>query len=155
MTPCRDFAAAVHAAAASQSDHVLALFHGGQPRENMHILAAALHAGKAWARIGTLRWVPAVALVWPRDAIRPVLDWVEEQNYPVQFRADDEIIGRALRATGVREVLAAVPSIVQHDDVVPSLLGQRAKAGADTGRVAAHWVGDADAVRLPWEAGVV
>lgn len=152
ITPCRNFPAALAAAVEARPGSVLALFHGGNPRENAPLLDRALAAGETWVRLNSRRWIPAVALVWPVRLVCPVVCWVEEQNYPGAFRADDEIIARALRALG-EDVLACVPSIVQHEDVVPSVTGQRARGGVDRGRVAAHWIGDQDPLGLDWTAG--
>ena len=50
-------------------------------------------------------------------------------------------------------MLACVPSIVQHEDIAPSVAGQKARAGVDDTRVAAHWIGDRDPLELDWNAG--
>lgn len=152
VTPCRRFRDALEAAVAARPNRVLALFHGGAPRENLSALARAHAAGETWVELNSHRWVPAVAVVWPIRLVCPVVCWVEEQDFPRGLRADDEILGRALRDLD-EPVLACVPSIVQHEDAVPSLMGMRARAGGDPARVAAFWVGDADPLDLDWTAG--
>lgn len=151
-TVSRNFRAALDAAVSARPDSVLALFHGGSPRENLSRLSLAKARGHVWARLNSRRWVPVVALVWPARLVCEVVCWVAEQNYPDAFRADDEIVGRALRALG-EPVLACVPSLVQHDDVNPSLVSQRARAGRDPARVAAFWIGDDDPMLLDWGSG--
>lgn len=137
---CDGFSAAAAAAVASRPDSVLVLFHGGQPRVNVPALNRALATGNPWAVLDRAQWVPVVALVWPVRLIEPFLAFVDAQAWPPAFRADDEIVGRGLRALG-EQPLACVPSLVQHPDVTPSLVGRRARGGADLGRVAAHYTG--------------
>ncbi len=152
VTPCRAFREALAAAVAARPDRVLVLFHGGAPRQNVLRLTRALASGETWVELAASPWVPAVAVVWPIRLVCPVVCWVEEQEYPRGFKADDEIIGRALRAFD-ETVLVCVPSIIQHEDVVPSLAGQKARGGADPNRVAAYWIGDGDPLELDWDSG--
>lgn len=152
VTPCAGFRDVLERAVAARPDRVLALFHGGAPRENLAGLARAWAAGETWVALNSRRWIPAVALVWPVRLVCPVVCWAAEQDFPRGFRADDEILSRALRALG-EPVLACVPSIVEHDDRVPSLMGTRARGGEDRARVAAYWVGDNDPLDLDWTTG--
>lgn len=137
---CGHFNTAVAAALREQPDRMLVLFHGGQPRENLPVLQRAQDQGEPWAALNPARWIPAVAVVWPTRIIAPFLRFVDEQGWPPQFHADDEIIGRGLRALG-EQAVATVPSLVEHPDIVPSLVGLRAKGGEDKGRIAAHFTG--------------
>lgn len=150
VTVCDGFADAVELASASRPLRLLTLFHGGQPRQNLPRIERGLAARQTWVAIDIRRWVPVVALMWPVHVIRPALDWIDEQHYPVRLRADDEIVGRAMNALG-ETVLACVPSIVQHEDMVPSLLGLRAKQGADRARVAYKFTDDPSGI--DWSAG--
>lgn len=153
-TPCSRFALAVEAAVAARPDRLLVLWHGGQPREHILSIDRALDAGEAWIEMWSRRWVPAVALVWPLRLVCPVVCWVREAEYPPQLRADDETIGNALRALGEPPPLACVPSLVEHDDMQPSLVGQRAKFGLDPARVAHRFIGAGDPLALDWSRGV-
>lgn len=146
------FREALDLAIASRPDNVLALFHGGSPRENLMSLQRAAASGATWVRLNSRRWVPAVALVWPKRLVCEIVCWVADQQFPPVYRADDEVLGRALRALG-ETALACVPSIVQHADEVPSLVGDRARAGRDPARVAAFWIGETDPVSIPWHSG--
>ncbi|MFL5309675.1 MAG: hypothetical protein ACJ79H_04385 [Myxococcales bacterium] len=137
---CEGFVPAARHAARLRPDDVLVLWHGGQPRENLPALRAAGQTGSPFAPLSRARWVPAIANIWPVPVLRAFLAWAEEQGFPERLRADDEIIGRGLRGLGL-QAYAVVPSLVEHPDVVPSLLGRRARAGHDKGRVAAVYTG--------------
>lgn len=153
-TPCRNFAAACEAAISSRPDALLVLWHGGQPREHVLSIDRALDAGDAWVDYWSTRWVPTVALAWPIRLACPVVCWIEEQEYDPRFRADDEKIGNAVRALGER-VLTCVPSLVEHDDCAPSVVGKRERCGEDPARIAHRWVGlDVDPVSaIDWARG--
>lgn len=154
--PCRSFPAVLERAIAARPDRVLVLCACGRPAVTARRSRIAFGLGEAWVPLFRNQWVPTLALVWPARLIRPALRHVDSQAWPERFTADDEIIARTL--TRLREpVLVAVPSIVQHDDLVPSLLGARhkAKLGKDEGRVAALFADDVvkDPLLIDWEAG--
>lgn len=151
VTLCRRFGEALEAAVGAQPDRVIVLFHGGQPREDLIYLDRGIAAGRPLVELRSRRWVPVVANVYPARVVCPIVCWTVEQDWPQLFRADDEVIGRALRALN-EPVLAAAPSLVQHEDVVPSLIGRRARAGEDPARVAHRFCGDADPMLLDWSA---
>jgi hypothetical protein len=153
VTACSGFLPAVAAAVAAQPSRLLAFFVGGRPREAARAVWEASEHGLPWAELQNHHWCPAVCLCWPVPLIEPLLAYVDAQNWPAAFRADDEIIGRFCRVSGERP-LASAPSLVQHEDVVPSLIGTRAHGGADLGRVAACWIGDCDPAGIDWNAGV-
>jgi hypothetical protein len=150
--PCPGFVAAVGRAVRARPDRLLCFFHGGQPRENVRRIFAAARRGEAWAVLDPARWVPTVALFWPAGLVTEALAYVDAQSWPGRFRADDEIVGRFVRALDVR-VLASVPSLVEHPDLVPSLLGRRAAGGRNPDRVACCWIGECDAASIDWETG--
>lgn len=139
--PCRlNFLQAVGNACAARPGRPIALFHGGQPSESVHRLCRAAHAGYPWVEI-RCRWAPVVALVWPAELIGPALEWADGQRWPAAFQSDDDIAGRCFTALGVRP-LATVPSLVQHRDEEPSLVGHRAMGGKDPYRTAMCWLED-------------
>ncbi len=153
VTLTGNFEAGLDAAVRARPDSLLVLFHGGQPHENLPAIYRACDRGEAWIRPASWRWIPAVALVWPVRLIAPALEFVDEQNWPERFRADDEIIGRAMRHLA-ESPLVAVPSLVEHADMTPSLVGRRAMQGRDPSRVAACFAGeDCDATEIDWDAG--
>lgn len=141
---CRNFGAALERVVQARPENPIVLFVGGQPREAVLRLSKACEAGSPFASLPRHQWVPAVAVVWPTSAIPSMLDFVAAQNWPVEFRADDEILGRATRAIGI-EVVATIPSLVEHPDVVESVVARRrAMGGLNTDRVAWCFADDAD-----------
>lgn len=153
VVPCDGFLDAVAAAVAARPGRLLSFFVGGHPVENARALFDACGRGEAWAELGNRRWCPVLALVWPVEFVEPLLGYVDAQRWPPTFRSDDEIVGRWLRHAG-KLALASVPSLVEHPDVEPSLLGKRALAGRDPGRCAACFIHpDYDARRIDWTRG--
>lgn len=140
--PCQQFEETVQRAVEAYPARPISLFHGGQPAESVPRLCRAYAAKRTWVEIHS-RWTPVVALVWPAEMIRPALEFVDTQRWPPAFQADDEIAGRCFSALGVAP-LATVPSLVQHDDIELSLVGQRARGGDDLARVAMTWLDDDD-----------
>lgn len=154
-TVCDGFRAAAEAAIAAQPDRIVVFFVGGNPREHARAVLNACWLDRPYAELDHNRWLPVVATSWPAHLIRPLLDFVDEQHWGPKMRADDEVVGRFLRARRITP-LATVPSLVQHSDTVPSMVGRRAAGGADRGRVAACWVGDCDdcdAAAIDWSIG--
>lgn len=149
---CPGFGAAARAALAARPEHPVAFFVGGQPWESANRVLAAGEAGEHWALLDPARWIPTVALSWPARLIRPALEFVDYQQWPPTFRADDEIVGQAMRHLRT-DVYATVPCLVEHPDITPSLVGLRAAAGGDPGRVACCFIQpDCDATRIDWES---
>ena len=72
-------------------------------------------------------WKPVVALVWPRAHATGLVKWADGARYTPgvsQQRSDDALAGRYVVASGV-EVWATIPSLVEHADDEPSLIGNR------------------------------
>lgn len=106
----------------------------------------ACSEGKAWSDLIVGEWVPVVALVWPVEHIQPFLTWANEHGYNASnMRADDAIVGNYCRQLRVAP-LATVPSLVEHPDNEPSLVGNRTSE-----RRARCYVGDA-AAGIDWSA---
>jgi hypothetical protein len=150
---CRHFIAAAERALAAQPNKLVSFYVGGMPKEFARAVYRACDADLSWATLDNLRWCPAIALAWPYEMIHDFLSWVNQQNWPRRFRADDEIIGRWCRARHVVP-LATVPSLVEHPDDVPSLIGRRAMCGLNPDRIAACWIHeDADPLSIDWSLG--
>lgn len=152
VTLCRNFTAAMNAAVAARPDRLIALFVAGQPHDHVQAVWAAAERDEPWARLPNDRWFPVVAAVWPIELVPALITYVEGQTWPANFKADDEIVGRFLRSAKL-DALATVPSLVQHEDMVPSLLGKRSRGGNDPSRVACCWVGDCDPLTIDWTTG--
>lgn len=124
---------------------------GNPPRHRLAVQKAC-ERGSSWAELEYAHWLPAVAVGWPAWIAREFVAWVDAQNYPPRFVADDEIAGRFLRSRGI-DPLATVPSLVDHDDVVPSIMSRRQRHGQDPGRRAFVYVDrdcDCNASSIDW-----
>lgn len=117
---CDSFAEALTEAVESRPDHVLVLYHGGHPQENLPAINLAWARGDAWARLVSRRFLPVVAVVWPTRLVCPVACWVDAMQFPAGLTADDEILMRAMIAFD-EWALACVPSLVQHENAVPKV----------------------------------
>lgn len=86
--------------------------------------------GFSWLRASHL--LHGVALVLPVDLVRPMLTWCSKSNAPY-----DERVGYFLRHVAKTPVFYPQPSLVDHDDSMPSLVRHSDDRVAGTaGRVA-------------------
>lgn len=148
---CRHFTQVIPRVVAARPDKMVALFVAGMPHQSRMRVYWACDREEPFADLSWDQWVPAVAVVWPVAVIAPVLEFVDAQRWPASFTADDEIIGRATRSLGI-EVLATVPSLVEHPDDVDSLAGNWAPmSGRNPDRVAACFIHpDTDPLEIDW-----
>jgi hypothetical protein len=133
--PCRGFRSKAEAALAERPDGLVAFFVPGSAGGGMNRVRRAAARGERWARLGAGGWIPAVATCWPMHLIPDFLDFCAHPKF-AKKRSDDDLMARFVRATKT-EVWATVPSLVQHPDRIPSLIGRRHGAGAIRWRVAA------------------
>lgn len=153
VVPCAGFLPAAEAALAAKPGRLVSFIVCGNPFEHAQAVLSAGRNGLQWAELDNQRWCPVVALCWPVELIDPFLNFVAAQGWPEEFTADDEMVGRWCQAEGHRP-LATVPSLVDHPDDVPSLLGHtKAQYGADRGRVSCCWIGDCDPATIDWTLG--
>lgn len=138
---CDGFRQAVLRAVQARPGRLLVFFVGGNPYQHSQAVLRACRRDEPWAELDHAHWVPVVATCWPVDLILRLTEFVDAQGWPPHFRSDDEIVGRFVREIN-HTPLATVPSLVEHPDVTPSLIGTRAKGGADTGRIAACFIGE-------------
>jgi hypothetical protein len=101
----------------------------------------AQEKGDAWCEIGGGLAVPVVATAWPVDVLDAFLEDVEARRFRIT-RSDDAAVSKFVHYRNVK-VRAPVPSIVEHPDGVPSLIGDRAANGTNSSRMAAV-LGDVD-----------
>lgn len=119
---------------------LICFFVPGSAGGGMHRVLRAAQAGERWAMIGAGGWIPVIAASWPQSLIAPFLEYASQSKFKHQ-RADDEVVKRFVRQHRV-EVLATVPSLVEHPDVEPSLIGRQHGAGQIRWRVAALFSDD-------------
>lgn len=153
-TVCDGFATAARAAIGAKPDRVIVFCVTGNPPRHRLAVQKACERGSSWAELEYAHWLPVIATAWPAQLARELLEWVDAQEYPPRFVADDEIAGRFLRARGIAPV-ATVPSLVDHDDLRPSIMSRRQRNGTDPGRRAFIYIGrdcDCDASSIDWTA---
>jgi hypothetical protein len=136
------FMEAATAAVATHPDRLIALWHGGQPGHNAQRIRRAIRERRPFTELATGAWVPTVCLAWPADAAREFLQWIEGTKYiEPRWRTDDPAVGEWTRKTR-RGALATAPSLCEHPDDLPSVMGVKHRAGGHYGRVAAVYTGE-------------
>lgn len=138
--PCAGFTGRMLAAVEEKPDVLVALFTPGAPSHRTPVVRA-LAAGERWALLRPT-WVPTVALVWPAALIPRFVAWADDRYAGSVREGDDGPVGKWAARNHLR-AWATVPSLIEHPDVEPSLIGRKHRAGANRARVAASFVGDA------------
>lgn len=140
--PCAGFPSLLRGAVEAEPNSLVILCLCDRPTYLAQRASRAYADGRAWLRCDRYQWVPVIGLVWPVRLVWKALRWIDAQNWPREFMADDEIVGRFAKAN--REtVVATVPSLVQHPDLCESLIGKRSRVG---GRRAAVFYDDPGAI---------
>lgn len=96
---------------------------------------AAARTGRPYVRLVST-WVPTVALCWPVARARAFVAFADAK-YDVEKRGGDDAPVGVYRSRYRVDAWGAVPSLVEHPDVVPSLIGRPNHAGKNRARVAA------------------
>jgi hypothetical protein len=139
--PCEDFARLAEAALAERLDDIVCFFVPGSAGTRGPVLRAS-QAGERWARVRTGAWVPTVATSFPATIAADFLEFSSTRPM-LRERGDDGPLAKFCRRRRLQP-WATVPSLVEHADRVPSLIGRKAAAGGNPGRVAALYGGDPD-----------
>lgn len=150
---CQNFAPAVERIAERHPDNVVVLFLAKLPP---HLAGAALRTAKrkgvyVRTRLRSNDFMPVVGVLWPCRKAAEFLAWAEDAKlpgYPRETRSDDAVAGRWAAVTK-QEIIFTVPSLVEHPDREPSLIGRRALWGKDGGRVALMFC-EGDPLRYDW-----
>lgn len=152
-TVCAGFSVAADAALAARPDRVVVFCVCGSPPQHRLAIREACHRGDPWVELAVAHWLPTIAVAWPAGIARDLVSWVDGQNYPPKFVADDEITARFLRSRGIY-ACATVPSLVDHEDVLPSIMSRRMRNGRDPGRRAFLYIErdcwDCDPAEIDW-----
>jgi hypothetical protein len=115
------------------------------PRDTKPRVEQAMKMGRRYIRLSQRSFMPIVAVLWPIAKLVEFNEWgIENPHLPAQRepRSDDAMAGRWKMITR-QEVLATVPSLVEHPDREPSTIGKTAMWGNDRGRCAQFLAGDA------------
>lgn len=143
--PVPGFIPAVHQIGQAHPDTPVCLYLARFPRDTKPRVEAALKMGRRYVRLSQRSFMPIVAVLWPVAKLREFAEWgTDNPHLPGQRepRSDDAMAGRWKMITR-QEVLAAVPSIVQHPDEEPSTIGLTAMWGKDRARCAQFLADDA------------
>lgn len=136
--PCRSFRELAELAIAERPDKIIAFFVPGVPGGGSRRVFKAEMEGERWAQIAGIGFLPLVATSWPADLIAPFVKFTEGPRY-INRRGDDAVANSFVKRNRL-EVWATVPSLVEHPDIVASLIGKKASAGANRSRVAALFI---------------
>lgn len=137
VTLCLDFDVALTRLLERVPDRLVALFVAGAPRRSAMELRLAEGRGDDLCEMSRMDWVPTVALVWPAAMAAEFTKYLG--RVAEHMWADDPIVGGWCNRKRIVPI-ATVPSLVQHPDVVPSLLPNDKSAGGKNGyRTAAVW----------------
>lgn len=126
-------------------DVPVCLFLARLPRDTHPRVEQAVKMNRRYIRLSQRSFMPVVAVLWPIEKMIEFDGWTEENSYlPGQRepRSDDAMAGR-WKMINRQEVLATVPSLVEHPDVEPSTIGKVARGGLDRSRTAAFFAADA------------
>ena len=143
--PVPGFWDAVERLAEAQPDRPVCLWMSAIPADAA-IRAYKAHGKQSLIPLGTSPFVPLVCVLWPTWQARAFLEWSEKVPR-LMTKADDGNVARWMRTERI-EFLVAVPSIVEHDDWVPSVKGGQMGAtnGASKIRVALLLAEDASTI---------
>lgn len=121
-------------------DGLICFFAPGIAPHRAKMIRATM-AGHPYAPLRAM-WIPTVATCWPVGLARDFTVWADEK-FPDDGtrKGDDGPVGKWANERRNVEVWATVPSIVEHPDIEPSLIGRKAGAGHNRGRVAAFFDG--------------
>jgi hypothetical protein len=122
--PCPDFHLRVESLLEEKPDRIVCLFVSQAPNVRVAMLRA-LKNGQAWARLNPQGFTPVVCSVLPREVVEGLTEWADALPPNRHRRSDDFMLSQYAREKRL-EVWACVPSICDHDDSVPSLIGARA-----------------------------
>jgi hypothetical protein len=145
--PCPGFATAARTALSIKPDKIVCFYVGGG-RVGEPLVKAAVSC-RNWATLDQRLWVPLVATAFPVAIVRDLLEWATTDSFAQKSRGDDAVIGKYMRERGLT-AYATVPNLVQHPDVLPSVVRRTNAHGRDKNRVAACWIGDYPVEEITW-----
>jgi hypothetical protein len=118
------FETEVEAAIAERPSDVISFYCGVYPYENSIAVSRAHGEGRRWAVLGTSSWVPVVCLAWPVWLIPNVLRNTPPGDDPIHW-SDDANVGGWFRSSKHPPPICRVPTLVDHPDDLPSLIGAK------------------------------
>lgn len=125
--PCKNFVPALEQIAEKVPTYPVCLFMGALPASTAGKARQIMKRGtNRYVPLGSAPFVPLVAVLWPRAKGEDFLEWSKTSRRIT--RADD---GNAARwmIRSKQPILVTVPSLVDHNDDLPSVKGGRDSQG--------------------------
>jgi hypothetical protein len=119
--PCVNFSEALTSVAERHPHIPVCLFLGGSPSSTAAQARRAWNKNRRYTPLLNTSFVPLVAVLWPRETAEAFLEWSRSHK---TTRADDGNAAKFMRTTK-QPFLCTVPSLVEHNDFVPSVKGGR------------------------------
>lgn len=137
VMPCADFARAVAEVVSARPGDAVSFF------APWPIMRRARELDRRWIEVRHFAYTQALCL--PAWMVRDAVAWIDDNTSAANLgHYDDSRFGLYFLDRG-RSVFATAPSLVQHDDRIPSLIGN------PSGRVSQWAVGERDlAMRFDW-----
>jgi hypothetical protein len=136
----------------ARPDDPICLFLSWLPRGVMVDALNAAKRGERFVRYRVSKFVPAIAIIWPRAKAEHFLEWSSTAilpGHPNRVASDDAVIAEWHRRNQMT-IWVTMPSLVQHPDEVESLIGKRAMWGKDRTRTAFNYIGEGDPLGYQW-----
>ena len=142
-TVCTNFAEAITEVARFNPDTPVVLFLAHLPRRTAKDAVKAMKSRQSYVQLFIRDFCPVVGMLWPTHKAHEFMEWTKSGRLPGQPnpRSDDAVVGRWMLTTK-QTIRVTVPSLVQHLDQEPSLIGKRAAWGRDRGRTALFFAED-------------
>lgn len=121
--PCDGFVEKALAAIAAKPESLVTFYVGRYPGQAARAVLIGLDDGSPLVDIGLTSWTPCVALAMPTPLALSLAGQTERRHYPLAMCADDAIVSLWRQDEGIAECWATVPSLVDHDSSIPSLMG--------------------------------
>lgn len=130
-------------------DALVALYVGSA-HAGGHTIRHDASRGRRFAALPLRHFVPTVALIWPAGAPAAFLAWVAANPRRDDRYQDDETVKEWRCASRPRPIAAyaSIPSLVRHDNTLPSLLNHGHHGPRDALMPWDEWAGP-----RPWEVG--
>ena len=141
------FVEAAEAAIAARPDTAIAFFVSPQCRRTVIDATMAMKKRDPWAPWHRSDFWPTVCSSYPVAVARQLADWVDATKQ--DSRGDDAPCGDFFRAHQTIRTAVTVPSLAEHPDDVPSLVGRKYLRGKNPARVA-KWLVEGDPRRIRW-----
>jgi hypothetical protein len=119
--PCASFPVALEQVAERFPETPVCLFLGAAPASTAGQARKAMMRNIRYIPLMSTTFVPLVCVLWPRAKAQEFLEWTESGVKRIT-RADDGNAARWMKTTG-QTVMVSVPSLVEHNDFVPSVKG--------------------------------